>query len=60
MIWQSVSLPPPARLKSTDLNDVDTTPVIVNGVIYALAYNGNLTALDLRSSQIMWKRSWVQ
>ncbi|PPS58914.1 hypothetical protein CRX72_25165 [Pantoea sp. BRM17] len=31
-------------------------PVIVNGVVYALAYNGNLTALDLRSGQIMWKR----
>jgi outer membrane protein assembly factor BamB len=30
--------------------------VIVNGVVYALAYNGNLTALDLRSGQIMWKR----
>jgi outer membrane protein assembly factor BamB len=38
------------------LNDVDTTPIIVNGVVYALAYNGNLTALDLRSGQIMWKR----
>ncbi|XPE36942.1 hypothetical protein ACNKHS_15190 [Shigella flexneri] len=24
------------------------------GVVYALAYNGNLTALDLRSGQIMW------
>ncbi len=32
------------------------TPVIVDGVVYTLAYNGNLTALDLRSGQIMWKR----
>ena len=30
--------------------------MIVNGVVYALAYNGNLTALDLRSGQILWKR----
>ena len=30
--------------------------VVVNGVVFALAYNGNLTALDLRSGQIMWKR----
>ncbi len=35
---------------------MDTTPVIVDGVVYALAYNGNLTALDLRSGQTMWKR----
>ncbi len=25
-------------------------------MVYALAYNGNMTALDLRSGQIMWKR----
>ncbi|WP_411899778.1 PQQ-binding-like beta-propeller repeat protein, partial [Salmonella enterica] len=29
---------------------------VVNGVVYALAYNGNLTALDLRRGQMMWKR----
>ncbi|MGS2939190.1 outer membrane protein assembly factor BamB family protein, partial [Escherichia coli] len=38
------------------LSDVDTTPVVVNGVVFALADNGNLTALDLRRGQIMWKR----
>lgn len=56
MIWRSVSLPRPVRRKSTVLTTSTRRPVIVNGVIYALAYNGNLTALDLRSGQIMWKR----
>ncbi|MCR6679747.1 PQQ-binding-like beta-propeller repeat protein, partial [Escherichia marmotae] len=38
------------------LRDVDTTPVVVKGVVFALSYNGNLTSLDLSSGQIMWKR----
>lgn len=38
------------------LNDVDTTPVVAKGVVYAQAYNGNLAALDLRNGQIQWKR----
>jgi outer membrane protein assembly factor BamB len=42
------------------LSDVDTTPVIVNGVVYALAYNGNLTALDLRSGRSCGNVSWVR
>ncbi len=56
MIWQQRISQATGATEIDRLGDVDTTPVIVNGVVYALAYNGNLTALDLRSGQIMWKR----
>ena len=56
MIWQQRISQATGSTEIDRLSDVDTTPVIVNGVVYALAYNGNLTALDLRSGQIMWKR----
>ena len=56
MIWQQRISQATGSTEIDRLSDVDTTPVIVNGVVYALAYNGNLTALDLRSCQIMWKR----
>ncbi|PKH21823.1 outer membrane protein assembly factor BamB [Enterobacterales bacterium CwR94] len=56
LIWQQRISQPSGATEIDRLSDVDTTPVIVNGVVYALAYNGNLTALDLRSGQIMWKR----
>ncbi len=56
LIWQRRISQPSDATEIDRLNDVDTTPVIVNGVVYALAYNGNLTALDLRSGQILWKR----
>ncbi|EAQ4575000.1 outer membrane protein assembly factor BamB [Salmonella enterica] len=56
MIWQQRISQATGPTEIDRLSDVDTTPVVVNGVVYALAYNGNLTALDLRSGQIMWKR----
>ncbi|WP_225639655.1 outer membrane protein assembly factor BamB [Candidatus Profftia sp. (ex Adelges kitamiensis)] len=37
------------------IKDVDTTPVVVDNVVYSLGYNGNLAALDLRSGQVKWK-----
>lgn len=56
LIWQQRISQATGSTEIDRLSDVDTTPVVVEGVVYALAYNGNLTALDLRSGQIMWKR----
>ncbi|PTA88269.1 outer membrane protein assembly factor BamB [Kosakonia sp. H7A] len=56
MIWQQRISQANGPTEIDRLSDVDTTPVVVDNVVYALAYNGNLTALDLRSGQIMWKR----
>ncbi|MGP1928488.1 MAG: outer membrane protein assembly factor BamB [Arsenophonus sp. NC-WZS1-MAG3] len=40
------------------LHDVNITPIIDtnSSTIFAIAYNGNLVAMDMRSSQIIWKR----
>ncbi|MBS1203368.1 MAG: outer membrane protein assembly factor BamB [Proteobacteria bacterium] len=56
MIWQQRISQANGPTEIDRLSDVDTTPVVVDNIVYALAYNGNLTALDLRSGQIMWKR----
>lgn len=56
LIWQQRISQPSGATEIDRLNDVDTTPVIVGEVVYALGYHGNLTALDLRSGQILWKR----
>lgn len=56
LIWQQRISQASGASEIDRLSDVDTTPVIVNGVVYALAYNGNLSALDLRSGQLLWKR----
>ncbi|WON75870.1 outer membrane protein assembly factor BamB [Serratia sp. UGAL515B_01] len=56
LIWQQRISQPSGATEIGRLNDVDTTPVIVDNVVYAVGYNGNLAALDLRSGQILWKR----
>lgn len=56
LIWQQRISQPSGATEIDRLNDVDTTPVIIDNVVYALGYNGNLAALDLRSGQILWKR----
>lgn len=56
LIWQQRISEVKGATEIDRLNDVDTMPVVVDGVVYAQAWNGNLTALDLRSGQIIWKR----
>ncbi len=56
IIWQQRISQASGATEIDRLSDVDTTPVVVDGVVYALAYNGTLSAMDLRSGQIMWKR----
>lgn len=36
--------------------DIDSTPVVINGVIYVATYQGNLTAVQLESGRILWTR----
>lgn len=58
MIWQQRISQVTGATEIDRLNDVDTTPVVVGNVVYVLAYNGNLSALDLRSGQELWKREF--
>lgn len=40
------------------LVDVDTQPIISGPYAYAIAYNGNLAAVDIRSGNTVWKREY--
>ncbi len=39
--------------------DVDATPIVQNGTIFAIAYNGQLAALELRTGRPLWKREYA-
>ncbi|CDG18466.1 outer membrane protein assembly factor BamB [Xenorhabdus doucetiae] len=56
LIWQQRISQVTGSTEIDRLNDVDMTPVVSDNVIYAIAYNGNLVAMDMRSGQIIWKR----
>jgi outer membrane protein assembly factor BamB len=40
------------------LIDVDTQPLISGPYAYAIAYNGNLAAVEIRSGNVVWKREY--
>ncbi|MDD9339243.1 MAG: outer membrane protein assembly factor BamB [Providencia heimbachae] len=56
LIWQQRVSQVTSSTEIGRLDDVDMTPIIDDGKVYAIAYNGTLAALDMRSGQILWKR----
>lgn len=58
IIWQQRISRTTGTTEISRLNDVDMTPVVADGRVYAIAYNGNLVAMDMRSGQILWKRDF--
>jgi len=47
---------PRGRSEVERMVDVDSTPLLDRGVIYALAYQGRLVAIDAATTQIIWGR----
>ncbi len=41
------------------INDIAGRPVVENGVVYAASHSGVLAAIDLRTGQRMWARSFA-
>ncbi|MDH0353308.1 outer membrane protein assembly factor BamB [Morganella sp. GD04133] len=58
IIWQQRISQTTGTTEISRLNDVDMTPVVADGRVYAIAYTGNLVAMDMRSGQILWKRDF--
>lgn len=57
LIWQQRISQPSGSTEIAKLNDVDIQPIIENGLVYAVGYNGNLVALDLSNGQIIWRKA---
>jgi len=58
LAWEQSIAVPKGATDLSRMNDVDATPIIADGVVYAIAYNGELTALELRSGRPLWKREY--
>lgn len=57
LIWQQRISQPKGSTEIEKLNDVDTTPVVEQGLVYAIGYNGSIVALDLSNGQTVWKKA---
>jgi outer membrane protein assembly factor BamB len=57
-LWQLPIARPHGATELDRIVDVDMQPVISNGQIFALAYNGNLAAIDLLKGEQLWSTKY--
>ena len=58
MAWDTPIATPSGATELERIVDIDTTPILFGGTIYAISYNGTLAAVELRSGRVIWKREY--
>ncbi|MBU2898363.1 outer membrane protein assembly factor BamB [Vibrio hepatarius] len=58
LIWQQPIGTPQGATEIDRLVDVDASPLLLGSTLYIVGYNGQLTAVDLRSGKPIWKRKY--
>lgn len=56
LVWESQVIPPTGRTELERLADIDADPVVVDGVVYVVAYQGRIAAFDLTTGRGLWRR----
>lgn len=55
-LWERSVAFPSGRSELDRIVDIDGDPLIVNGVVYAASYRGNIVAVDIETAQTLWNR----
>ncbi len=55
-LWEVTVANPRGRNEIDRLIDIDSRPMLVGNVLYAVAYQGRVTALALDSQRLLWSR----
>ena len=56
VVWEKSVALSRGRTEIDRLVDIDSELVIKGSIIYAVAYHGNLAALDVETGRVLWKR----
>jgi len=56
VIWERSVAIPSGRTELDRLVDIDADPVIYNGIVYVVAFQGSIAALDVDTGQPLWDR----
>ncbi|MCL5975173.1 MAG: outer membrane protein assembly factor BamB [Gammaproteobacteria bacterium] len=56
VIWDRSVAIPSGRTELERLVDIDADPVVHNGIVYVVAFQGNLAAMDVDTGQTLWDR----
>lgn len=57
-MWERIIAPPQGRTELERMVDIDAEPRLIGSVLYVAAYQGNVTAIDLRNGNILWTRDF--
>ena len=54
--WEKRVSTPSGRSELDRVIDVDSTPVVFADTLYAVTYNGNIAAFNMRNGEVLWQR----
>jgi outer membrane protein assembly factor BamB len=55
-LWELAVSLPRGRNEIERLVDVDASPLLINGILFAVSYQGKIVAVDARTGQTLWGR----
>lgn len=58
LLWQTQIAEPQGRSELEHMVDIDSTPVVVDDQVYAIAYQGAVAALDIQTGRELWSRKF--
>ncbi len=56
LLWEATVATPKGVTEIERISDITSLPVVVGPVVYAVAYQGRIAAVDRRSGQVLWNR----
>ena len=56
LLWEMPVAQPRGRNEIERLVDVDASPLVVGGVLFAASYQGKIIAVDMQTGRILWSR----
>ena len=56
LLWEARISTPSGSTEMDQMVDIDADPIIMDGVIYAASYQGQVAAIQLQTGRILWTR----
>lgn len=56
LLWEATVATPKGVTEIERISDITSLPVVAGPVVYAVAYQGRVAAVDRRSGQVLWNR----
>lgn len=56
--WEARLAVPKGATELQRLSDSDSTPLVLGNVVYSIAFNGQLTAVELSTGRVVWAREY--